>query len=377
MVGQSWFLTSPSWSLVAFSRFSGRTCLIARALAHIKSRPFPSCWRLISANCFYNCFLLLFFHYYHYSYYSYPPLLSLPLPFHDSSIPSSPTIQSFNHLSSSSSSSFSSTTTTTLQTVCSRHSTTPTTHRRTPRTHPPRARSTSSSMDPLHQPTTRPWGTWTRPRPLAFPSSSPAVPLPTPSPVPHACTPPGPRLLPSTTPRSPPARPVLRAAHAAASTGALPGTPPPRSSCRCPASRCSRTTRAPIPPCLNPSESFQSCVFSSPSLVPYNSFRLKEIIYIFSFFPPKTNAGHFFPRPAKPFGCDACGKSFTRFADLKRHSTSVHYPVFRNCPVEHCSRKGSNGFPRQDHLVEHLRSYHHLDVPKRRAVKRSAKAADL
>lgn len=78
-------------------------------------------------------------------------------------------------------------------------------------------------------------------------------------------------------------------------------------------------------------------------------------------------------KPAKPFGCDHCGKSFTRFADLKRHQSSVHYPVFRNCPVEHCSRKGSNGFPRQDHLVEHLRSYHHLDVPKRGSCKRSAK----
>lgn len=90
-----------------------------------------------------------------------------------------------------------------------------------------------------------------------------------------------------------------------------------------------------------------------------------------------ASTNHFPSRPAKPFGCDSCGKSFTRFADLKRHQTSVHFPVFRNCPVEHCSRKGNNGFPRQDHLVEHLRSYHHLDVPKRRALKRSAKDAAL
>ncbi|KAL4920979.1 hypothetical protein BDW62DRAFT_175670 [Aspergillus aurantiobrunneus] len=75
-------------------------------------------------------------------------------------------------------------------------------------------------------------------------------------------------------------------------------------------------------------------------------------------------------KPAKPYACDDCGKSFTRPADLKRHQSTVHYPVFQNCPVADCSRKDGNGFPRRDHLVEHLRSYHHMDVPKRRAAKR-------
>ncbi|KAB8067174.1 hypothetical protein BDV29DRAFT_186635 [Aspergillus leporis] len=80
-------------------------------------------------------------------------------------------------------------------------------------------------------------------------------------------------------------------------------------------------------------------------------------------------------KPVKPYACD-CGRAFTRPADLKRHQTSVHNPVFQNCPVAGCIRKDSNGFPRRDHLIEHLRSYHHLDVPKRRAAtKRVAKTA--
>ncbi|KAJ6178715.1 hypothetical protein N7519_009176 [Penicillium mononematosum] len=95
--------------------------------------------------------------------------------------------------------------------------------------------------------------------------------------------------------------------------------------------------------------------------------------YPISEYEPSADSPAPASKPVKPFGCDHCGRSFTRFADLKRHQSSVHYPVFRNCPVEHCSRKGSNGFPRQDHLVEHLRSYHHLDVPKRGSCKRSAK----
>ncbi|KAL4881078.1 hypothetical protein BJY04DRAFT_218596 [Aspergillus karnatakaensis] len=89
-----------------------------------------------------------------------------------------------------------------------------------------------------------------------------------------------------------------------------------------------------------------------------------------SVFPPLEGFSQEPPKPAKPYACDDCGKSFTRPADLKRHQTTVHYPVFQNCPVADCSRKDNNGFPRRDHLVEHLRSYHHMDVPKRRAAKR-------
>ncbi|KAE8390200.1 hypothetical protein BDV23DRAFT_155666 [Aspergillus alliaceus] len=80
-------------------------------------------------------------------------------------------------------------------------------------------------------------------------------------------------------------------------------------------------------------------------------------------------------KPVKPYICD-CGRAFTRPADLKRHDSSVHNPVFQDCPVQGCIRKDSNGFPRRDHLIEHLRSYHHLNVPKRRAAtKRVTKRA--
>jgi len=66
--------------------------------------------------------------------------------------------------------------------------------------------------------------------------------------------------------------------------------------------------------------------------------------------------------------------NFTRLADLQRHQSTVHgvgtpgYP----CTVQDCSRVGDKGFTRRDHLVEHLRNFHHIDIPKRRPGERSA-----
>ncbi|CAO2650148.1 Nn.00g014400.m01.CDS01 [Neocucurbitaria sp. VM-36] len=76
--------------------------------------------------------------------------------------------------------------------------------------------------------------------------------------------------------------------------------------------------------------------------------------------------------------CDipSCTSSanFTRLADLQRHQSTVHgvgtpdYP----CTVPRCNRVGDKGFTRRDHLVEHLRNFHHIDIPKRRPGERSA-----
>lgn len=80
-------------------------------------------------------------------------------------------------------------------------------------------------------------------------------------------------------------------------------------------------------------------------------------------------------RQTRSFCCMCCGKAFTRSADLKRHESSVHFPVRQDCPVHDCLRKHGNGFPRRDHLIEHLRSYHHWNVPKKRVSKRGSKSS--
>jgi len=48
-----------------------------------------------------------------------------------------------------------------------------------------------------------------------------------------------------------------------------------------------------------------------------------------------------------------------------RHYRSVHERQYVDCPKHNCSRKGTNGFTRADHLIEHLRGYHGELLAKR------------
>jgi uncharacterized membrane protein YgcG len=81
---------------------------------------------------------------------------------------------------------------------------------------------------------------------------------------------------------------------------------------------------------------------------------------------------------SRTWTCDipTCTSSahFTRLADLQRHQSTVHgvgTPEFP-CYVARCNRVGEKGFTRRDHLVEHLRNFHHIDIPRRKPGERSA-----
>jgi len=67
-----------------------------------------------------------------------------------------------------------------------------------------------------------------------------------------------------------------------------------------------------------------------------------------------------------------CGTSFKRKADLARHKLCVHNVDTAKiwyCDTPRCDRNENGihgGFTRKDHLVEHLRNYHHRHIPKRK-----------
>ncbi|KAI9777144.1 MAG: hypothetical protein M1835_005314 [Candelina submexicana] len=64
--------------------------------------------------------------------------------------------------------------------------------------------------------------------------------------------------------------------------------------------------------------------------------------------------------------CSSKGK-FKRKADLQRHYDTCHveHPAVWDCTMPKCGRTGLNGFSRKDHMWEHLRQYHRVDVARR------------
>jgi len=68
---------------------------------------------------------------------------------------------------------------------------------------------------------------------------------------------------------------------------------------------------------------------------------------------------------------DCTVKPFARKADMQRHQDQVHRRAkleLHDCWVAHCTRRGPGprgAFGRKDHLLEHLRNYHNLQIPKR------------
>lgn len=62
----------------------------------------------------------------------------------------------------------------------------------------------------------------------------------------------------------------------------------------------------------------------------------------------------------KAYGC-LCGESFSRFDVLKRHIDRFNPAELHHCP--YCTNVRT--FPRADHLTQHFRSFHNMNIPDR------------
>jgi hypothetical protein len=65
-------------------------------------------------------------------------------------------------------------------------------------------------------------------------------------------------------------------------------------------------------------------------------------------------------------GCTSTGQ-FKRHTDLRRHIKTQHEADQHreDCPHKWCGRVGAHGFTRRDHMREHLREVHRMEIPYR------------
>jgi hypothetical protein len=62
------------------------------------------------------------------------------------------------------------------------------------------------------------------------------------------------------------------------------------------------------------------------------------------------------------YRCNDCDAGFSRLDVLKRHRDQ-HLANQKKYSCSHCKRwRAPNGFARKDHLIQHLRNYHHIDA---------------
>ncbi|TKA76985.1 hypothetical protein B0A49_01339 [Cryomyces minteri] len=106
------------------------------------------------------------------------------------------------------------------------------------------------------------------------------------------------------------------------------------------------------------SEDMDIQLSSSPSSSSANSSNRK----------PKANYPCLVP------SCPSKSPCFARVADLERHLACVHNKATVatfDCHMNRCQRTAANGraFTRKDHLTEHLRNYHHEEIPKKRRMR--------
>lgn len=70
-------------------------------------------------------------------------------------------------------------------------------------------------------------------------------------------------------------------------------------------------------------------------------------------------------------GSSNCSSTFRNRNDFNRHCNTVHMRVgaagrqLLDCPFPDCERVGENGFKRKDNLLQHQRSVHGDNIPKR------------